>query len=297
MCGESVHFGFASAELPTYTMPDFALVSRLYDTGWLNELLTTPASAELADVICFYQAHHGLTVDGHAGPVTERHLYQPRFCGLADRAPARGRVCRWAQPEITWAVTGQLRGFTASGLVDVFHWAWSQWARVCGIVPTYTTNRRTANVLMGSGPIDQAGDTLAWSELPCGANGTTQLEQRYDTFEPFVFSSNPGPSQIDLGAVACHEIGHALGLDHLSRGNLLAPIYDPAVRTPQPGDIAEVVARYGRPVEPPEAPDAPEPKEPPAAGDEVRAIVPGVVIVGDDQHAGDWHCHFVVRGT
>lgn len=56
---------------------------------------------------------------------------------------------------------------------------------------------------------------------------------------------------IDLCRVAVHELGHMIGIPHLSVGNLMAPTYSTGIATLQGGDIAEAVSRYGPPVNPP----------------------------------------------
>jgi hypothetical protein len=48
-------------------------------------------------------------------------------------------------------------------------------------------------------------------------------------------------------AVATHEIGHSIGLDHTSvSGQLMDPFYDPAIATPQSDDIAGARRIYGQ---------------------------------------------------
>lgn len=181
--------------------------------------------------------------------IIERFIDAPRFCAVPDRNA--GARCRWdgtARPlTITWTISGSLTGIDAETLKGIYTEAWSRWAKVCGIVPTYVKNGHAPMVVMGHGAIDGESGTLAWSELPCGKD--QQLEQRYDTGENwFTGLGKPNGGRTSLVAVACHEIGHVIGLDHLGEGNLLAPYYSSSVRDPQAGDIKEAQLRYGPPI-------------------------------------------------
>lgn len=190
---------------------------------------------------------------------------EKRICGVADDGlEASPAISRWPSPDIRWHVTnpGGFHGLDASAVLAAFRWAWGEWAKVCGIRPAESA--AGPHVLIECALIDRPGDVLAWSEL---ADGTSrQKRQRYDSQEPWVSVQGPGvPSMmIDLGRVACHEIGHVLGIPHIARGNLLQPLYSPAIWTPQRGDIAEAQARYGPPL-----PDVPPPPPPPPGGWEI----------------------------
>jgi hypothetical protein len=238
-----------------YTVPRDQLIRNLFGKGWLvydteAEALKKAVDQELRTALLAYQHFHGLDTDGWAGPVTQRSLEEPRFCALADVMPLQQDLCRWrldqSNPRILWTVQGRLPVLDAQQCRDAFAWAWAQWAAVCNVRPEYTDDPNQANVVVEFGDIDRAGGTLAWSELPC-AQGTTRLGQRFDTAEAWVISATPKRFEIDLNRVACHEIGHVLGLPHLASGSLMQPIYDPNIRTPQVADVQEMVARYGKP--------------------------------------------------
>jgi hypothetical protein len=179
-------------------------------------------------------------------------------------AIAEAQTCRWPMKRITWTVTGRLPGLSDQELIDAYAEAWKSWAAICDIQPEYTTNARTANVLMGSGRIDGPSGTLAWSELPCSAGSSSTLQQKYDTGENWIVAANPRGG-IDIVRVAAHEVGHVLGLPHIASGNLLQPMYSTSIRRPQAGDIAEAVRRYGRPIASPTPTPTPTPT-PPANG-------------------------------
>lgn len=171
-----------------------------------------------------------------------------RICGVPDSAlaVAAAQVCKWPVSKLTWSLTDTIPQLSEADFKDAISLALSYWMEVCDLNVTYTENARTANILIGVGNIDGRASTLAWSELPCSGGG--QIKQKYDSSEQWVISETPSPGQIDAVRVIAHELGHGLiGLSHLSSGNLLQPTYDPRIRRPQAGDIAEAVRRYGKP--------------------------------------------------
>lgn len=181
------------------------------------------------------------------------------ICGVDDRLGSTGRMCKWNTTVVSWHVSFVLPGISDLDVKGAFETAFSYWAEVCGIVPRYASTPSAVNIVAGSGGIDGPSGTLAWSEMPCG--NAQRLAQKYDDGEAWVIASNPPPTKIDLVRVACHEIGHAIGIPHIGSGNLMQPTYDRNIRMPQVGDRAEAVARYGVKNNP--KPDPGEPTAPP----------------------------------
>jgi hypothetical protein len=205
-----------------------------------------------------YQSFFGLMPSGEADGPTVRSLEIPRVCGLPDNMELGEGLPRWGKKILSYALGGELPGITLEDTKRAFQTAWDRWSAVCDIKASYIKSAgQAADVVIATGTIDGASSTLAWSELP--GNGTIrQLKQKYDSAEPWVIADNAANYRIDLVRVACHEIGHVIGLAHLGPGNLLAPTYSSSINKPQDGDIFEAQKRYGPPVvqPPPSGPDA-----------------------------------------
>ena len=190
-----------------------------------------------------YQKFNGLEPTGVVGERTA-HVLSHRRCGLPDfNITGAGDVCKWPMRNITYYENLKLPGITAQQVRLAYDTAFAQWSAVCDIEPVRVDGQERANIFARSGSgrgvnLDDRGGTLAWSELPCGVAENVQLDQMYDEAEDWSFGM--------AVAVICHELGHALGLPHLSNGNLMAPYYDPNCSTPQKGDIAEMVKLYGK---------------------------------------------------
>lgn len=232
---------------PAKVLNDAEIVSRLYTLGYFGD---TPWSkvrglrgTKLDRAIREYQSFHGLKTDGIVGVKTAHVLLRHR-CGLPDFNISGSEVpCRWPMPRITYYAKLRLPGINEDQADAAYDAAFAQWAAVCNIDPIRVDDPNQANIFAKSGAgkkvgLDDRGGTLAWSELPCNVSANMQLDQMFDEAEEWSFNM--------AVAVICHELGHALGLAHLNKGNLMAPYYDPTIRVPQKGDITEIAKLYGK---------------------------------------------------
>jgi hypothetical protein len=204
---------------------------------------------ELVAAVHRYQAFHGLKVDGIVGPATIHRMTDPCRCGLPDQMA--DTLAMWPMKRVSFMSRLRL-GLSNAGAI--FAQAAQQWNDCSGIELFAASSANQANIVADdhSNPRDgfgQRGGVLADSGVPFNARQDTQIPQRYDIAEAW--------DDLMLLAVACHELGHAIGIVHLSAGNLMQPIFDRRITKPQAGDIAEVVRRYG----------PPKPKVPPTGGD------------------------------
>ncbi len=156
-----------------------------------------------------------------------------------------GEFARWpgAAPRLPWHVdlSGYQGSMTPASLLEAFRLAWLWWAEAAEITPVMVQSAAEALVRKHFKTIDGPSGILAWSEL---ADNTMQPKtQRYDAGDSWILSET-FDGGMDLARVACHEIGHVLGLEHDSQssGSLMAPYIQEAVRKPTPRDIQRLLA-------------------------------------------------------
>jgi hypothetical protein len=245
--------------------------------GW------STSAHDMTTAVRAYQTWWGLVADGWAGAITERSLMMPRICGLPDRRASRAAGPDKFTPEVAadirWAMHSHPRN-RGDDVAGVFTAAWAAWADVCGIKVRRGLPDSIVHVRKRFDRIDRSGGTLAWSHLAPLA-GRSYLEQVYDVAEPWHFGlERPGDRRrIWLLMVAIHEIGHALGIDHIGgdTGDVMNPIYAPALDGLQAGDIAEAERRYGPSIVLP---------PPPAADGRAADAQAANVSIGKDEWAG-----------
>lgn len=230
--------------------------------------------SDVVEQVRHYARFHGIDPTLDVEPLfaqVSRSVARAR-CALPDVAPARGgALCKWETSRISARITfGKIGGMQREAVHGAFGAALVSLQDVCGVeFRVITAQTEAANILLKAGKIDGKSGTLAWSELPCGGfyGPGNSLEQLYDTAEPW-----SAYGQQYFQAVFAHELGHALGLDHLPAGNLMQPYIREGLYLPQPGDIAELQRRYGPPV------PKPIPPPPPTDGPVEFPLIQGFVI-------------------
>jgi hypothetical protein len=228
---------------PKMTCAD--VVKRFTELGYFKAD-SAPSSRALKMAIRRFQRFNGLDETGVIDDQTVAALLTPMRCGSPDMLVSDSG-CRWPMDKmavVTYHTQLRLPGISTSQAHAVYDAACRQWESVCGIRFKRIATAGKANIAAKSGLgqtafLDGRGGTLGWSYMPCGAQPTTKVPQMYDQAERW--------SSRMLLAVACHEIGHAIGLPHGKPGQLMAAYYNADVTAPQTEDIAQAAKLYGAP--------------------------------------------------
>ena len=170
---------------------------------------------------------------------------QVLVCGCKASEVVPGVVARWpVGTEITYFEDLVFDGLTRAQVEACYDLAVGQWAAVSGLKFRRVADFGKARIVARNGRIDGVNGVLALSDLPYGATAYSVMSQVFDPAEPW--------SQEDihmLHGCMCHEIGHALGLEHIVNSGALMDPYIVAGRwRPQAVDIAAIQAIYGPPV-------------------------------------------------
>ena len=157
---------------------------------------------------------------------------------------------RWGKNHLTYLMSGRDTNDMDVEVWDTqFNLAFDSWSAVCPLTFSKVDSQDKADFVIGvsrrrRSSFGRRGGVLAWAEMPPRNNYNGQLRTMFDLAEDWVL---PGADYgIILQAVAAHEIGHLLGLDHSAvKGTLMYPYINDAL-IPQASDIKEIQSLYGK---------------------------------------------------
>ena len=165
-------------------------------------------------------------------------------------APSAGGVVTWSFATLA----GQSYSFTSAILQqayrDAITAAFNLWESVANIDFQYAaTDAKSNDIRLGWDTIDgtsgTVGQAITYFAPRTGYDANAFSEIRFDTAENWAAGSDT--SGINFFAVAVHEIGHTLGLEHSTdRTSIMYPTV--GAETLSANDIANIQGLYGVPV-------------------------------------------------
>ncbi len=161
--------------------------------------------------------------------------------------------------EFAGCKTTALDSFMPTGYLEQIQLAFAAWSKVAGLTfkqvaddgAAFNAPTASGDIRIGAHTVDGALGTLAFTYFP-PINGYSAAGDLFlDTAENWAIGFE-GPGH-DVFQVVTHEIGHAIGLGHVTGVQaLMNPVYSEAFRGPQADDIAGARFLYGPPAPIPE---------------------------------------------
>ncbi len=197
--------------------------------------------------------------DEHAAPI---NYEGSRYHGGHDHnhpENVESNGVRWPTKQlpywVDYSTVSQLRpAVTNDAVSGAFKQAWNWWAEALDIEPQEVADRSQALVTIRFERMDGPNGVLAESYL---ADGTLRPKsQRYDASERWTVGP-PANGLLSLPTVACHELGHVLGLGHddPTAPAVMRPVYSASLPREQVRDIDRMVQLgYARRAKAPPAP-------------------------------------------
>ncbi len=216
-----------------------------------------------------FQFFTGMDQDGALDSQVVRAMQWMPRCGVKDYPQTTIQGAgdpKWGLSEITYYISKYVTGLSQTDQESLIEMAWKNWTDCANFKTKRINSSSGANVIISTGKgksdnFDGPSGTLAWAYLPPQTNFQGQLLMRFDLDE--VWIKNPTDRGILYLNVACHEIGHLIGLEHSQQPKaLMAPYYSVGLSTPQQvDDIPRIQSLYG-PAAPAPVPPGPTPPVP-----------------------------------
>lgn len=185
-----------------------------------------------------------------------------RYCNVPDHV-AHAKA-GWSVRPIKWAIIDRIPGVPDDVVYTVTAEELAKWSAVADLDFEYTEVASQAQILITFRDIDGPFGVLAEAELPYGQR---QCRLWFDR-EAWTTAARAGQGQVPFRLVDSHELGHTLGLGHITgRRARMNPVLDVTILELQTADIEAIQALYGkRRLSDPTTPTKPTSPVPPTPG-------------------------------
>jgi hypothetical protein len=177
----------------------------------------------------------------------------PEFCSTTeldddDRDPTISNLGLrgWLKNNLTWRLTGKVKGATDAQMTKAMRNACNRWSKVCNLsFAQVLADDDKADLTVIVRQIDGPSNILGAAHVAPVGN-VSPLTIWLDIAEDWIFGEKTGA--VDLATVLSHEVGHTLGLGHPKSPDivaLMAAHYSATINVPQAHDKKRARRRYG----------------------------------------------------
>tara|TARA_R110000824_G_scaffold9415_3_gene42086 strand:+ start:3595 stop:4245 length:651 start_codon:yes stop_codon:yes gene_type:complete len=177
------------------------------------------------------------------------------FCGVKDNMQALSGVFRknhWGRQHLRYYMAGRDTVDMESDAWDKeFSLAFDAWSEITPLTFEQVDVGREYDITISVSrrkreSFGRRGGVLAWAQMPTSNKYDGHLVTKFDLAESWILPDSDKNGTI-LRSVACHEIGHLLGLDHSQDESALMYPYINNALKPRTDDINRIQKLYGQP--------------------------------------------------
>lgn len=177
------------------------------------------------------------------------------YCGVdnIERSNTVIGKSKWNRTNFRYYIAGRdTNDLTLEAWDNEFKLAFDAWSEITPLTfRQVTAEEEDFDLIISVGSrrresFGRSGGVLAWAQMPPTKRFDGILLSKFDLAENWILPDSE-ESGIILRSVACHEIGHLLGLHHSQDKNALMYPYINDSLKPREDDIHKIQRLYGKP--------------------------------------------------